>query len=119
LQCQTEILQKNIMLETLKKLLGIEPKADIAELLKNGATILDVRTKGEFTTGHIRGSINIPVEKLAGNINKLKGKNNPIITCCASGSRSASAKGILTTHGFTNVHNGGSWLSLRRKFDLY
>jgi len=107
------------MLEALKKILGIEPKVDLAELVKNGATILDVRTKGEFTTGHIRGSINIPVEILSGNINKLKGKNNPIITCCASGSRSASAKGILSSHGFTNVHNGGSWLSLRRKYDLY
>ena len=107
------------MLEALKKLFGIEPKVDFAELVKNGATILDVRTKGEFAGGHIRGSINIPVEKLAGNINKLKGKSNPIITCCASGSRSASAKGILTSHGFTNVHNGGSWLSLRRKYELY
>ena len=107
------------MLEALKKILGIEPKVDLAELVKNGATILDVRTKGEFTTGHIRGSMNIPVEILSGNINKLKVKNNPIITCCASGSRSASAIGILSSHGFTNVHNGGSWLSLRRKYDLY
>ena len=119
MQHQTKILRKNKMLEALKKILGIEPKVDFAELVKNGATILDVRTKGEFAGEHIRGSINIPVEKLAGNVNKLKGKNNPIITCCASGSRSASAKGILTSHGFTNVHNGGSWISLRRKYELY
>lgn len=107
------------MLETLKKILGIAPKVDLAELVKEGAIILDVRTKAEFAGGHIRGAVNIPVEKLAGNINKLKGKSSPIITCCASGSRSASAKGILTSHGFTNVHNGGSWLSLRRKYNLY
>lgn len=103
------------MLELIKRIFGVTPKADYAELVKEGAVILDVRTKGEFSSGHIRGSVNIPVEKLAGNLNKLKSKINAIITCCASGSRSASAKGILTSHGFTNVHNGGSWLSLRRK----
>jgi len=107
------------MLETLRKLFGIKPKVGLAEIIQEGATILDVRTKAEFTNGHIRGSINIPVEKLAANINKLKGKNSPIITCCASGSRSASAKMLLSSNGFTNVHNGGSWLSLRRKYNLY
>ena len=107
------------MLEALKKILGIAPKVDLAELIKEGAIILDVRTTGEFAGGHIRGAINIPVEKLSGNLNKLKGKNKPIITCCASGARSASAKGILTSNGFTNVYNGGAWLSLRRKYDIY
>ena len=107
------------MLEALKKILGIEPKVDLAELVKDGAIILDVRTTGEYAGGHIRGSINIPVEKLAGNLNKLKSKSKPIITCCASGARSASAKGILTSNGFTNVHNGGSWLKVRQKYNLY
>jgi len=105
------------MLETLKKLFGITPKADFAELVKQGATIIDVRTKGEYAGGHIRGSVNIPLDKLVNNLNKLKGKDKPVITCCASGARSASAKGILTSHGFTNVHNGGSWMSLNRKID--
>lgn len=103
------------MLEAIKKILGIKPKVDFAALVKEDAIILDVRSAGEFASGHIRGSINIPVEKLTGNINKLKGKSKPIITCCASGLRSASAKGILTSHGFTNVYNGGSWQSLNNK----
>jgi len=107
------------MVEILKKLFGIGPKVDLSELVKEGATILDVRTKGEYAAGHIRGSVNIPVEKLSANLNKLKGKNKPVITCCASGSRSASAKGILTSNGFTNVHNGGAWSSLRSKLDIY
>lgn len=107
------------MVETLKKLFGIAPKVDLSELVKEGAIILDVRTKGEYATGHIRGSVNIPVEKLSANLNKLKGKSKPVITCCASGSRSASAKGILTSNGFTNVHNGGAWSSLRTKLDIY
>ena len=102
------------MIETLKKLFVIAPKADFEELVKAGAIIIDVRKKGEYAGGHIRGSVNIPLDKLVSNLNKLK-KNKDIITCCASGSRSASAKGILTSHGFTNVHNGGSWFSLDRK----
>lgn len=107
------------MFESIKKLLGITPKVSLADLVKEGAMIIDVRTKGEYATGHIRGSVNIPLDKLAANLNKLKGKTKPIITCCASGGRSASAKGILTSHGFTNVHNGGAWMSLRRKADVY
>ncbi|HEY6915185.1 MAG TPA: rhodanese-like domain-containing protein [Paludibacter sp.] len=102
------------MIETLKKLFGVAPKVDLGELVREGATIIDVRTKSEYAGGHIRGSVNIPLDKLVANMNKLK-KNKAIITCCASGARSASAKGILTSHGFTNVHNGGSWFSLDRK----
>ena len=88
---------------------------DFSQLVNNGAIILDVRSKGEFAGGHIKGSINIPVDQLEKNLNKLKGKNKPVITCCASGMRSASAKGILKSNGFTEVHNGGSWMSLRNK----
>lgn len=103
------------MLATIKKLMGFGPKADFAELVSQGAVILDVRSKGEYAGGHIKGSINIPVDQLSGNLNKLKDKNKVIITCCASGMRSASAKGILTSNGFTNVYNGGGWQSLKYK----
>lgn len=103
------------MLEAIKKILGIGPKVDLSELVKEGAIILDVRTKGEYNNGHIRGSVNIPVEQLAKNLHKLKDKKKPIITCCESGMRSSSAKGILTSNGFTNVHNGGRWDSLKYK----
>jgi rhodanese-related sulfurtransferase len=106
------------MIATIKQLFGFGPKADLAELAKQGATILDVRSKGEYATGHIKGSVNIPVDQLSKNIGKFKDKNKAIITCCASGMRSASAKGILTSNGFSNVHNGGAWQSLNRKLDL-
>jgi rhodanese-related sulfurtransferase len=52
---------------------------------------------------------------LKNNLGKLKDKNKPIITCCASGMRSASAKSILVANGFTQVHNGGGWNSLQNK----
>ncbi|MBK7234056.1 MAG: rhodanese-like domain-containing protein [Saprospiraceae bacterium] len=102
------------MLNTIKSLLGFGPKVDYAALVKQGAIILDVRSKGEYQGGHIKGSINISVDSLGSNLNKLK-KDKPIITCCASGMRSASAKGILKSNGFTEVHNGGGWSSLLNK----
>ncbi|MDD2797273.1 MAG: rhodanese-like domain-containing protein [Bacteroidales bacterium] len=103
------------MLNLIKQLFGMGPKVDYAELVKQGAIILDVRTKGEYTGGHIKGSLNIPLDALSGNLNKFKDKNKAIITCCASGGRSGVAKNILKSNGYTEVHNGGSWMSLRNK----
>jgi len=103
------------MMETLKKMFGIGPSADYEQLVKDGAVILDVRSKGEYAGGHIKGSINISVDQLKGNLNRLADKQKPIITCCASGMRSGTAKGILESNGYTNVHNGGSWIGLQQK----
>lgn len=100
------------MLESLKKILGIGPATDWKELMQKGAIIVDVRTKGEYQGGHIKGSINIPLQTLSQNLSKLK-KGKPIITCCASGMRSASAKSMLTSSGFSEVYNGGGWMSLQ------
>ena len=102
------------MLDTLKQLFGFGPNVDYAVLVKQGAIILDVRSKGEYASGHIKGSINISVDTLGNNLSKLK-KDKPIITCCASGMRSASAKSILKSNGFTEVHNAGGWSSLQNK----
>jgi rhodanese-related sulfurtransferase len=102
------------MLDAMKSLFGFE-KTDYANLVKDGAIILDVRSKSEFAGGHIKGSINISVDQLAINLHQLKDKTIPIITCCASGMRSATAKSILQSNGFTQVHNGGGWVSLQSK----
>ena len=103
------------MINTIKRLLGIGPKVNYAELVKDGAVILDVRSKGEYSGGHIKGSINISVDTLNNNLGRLKDKDQPIITCCASGMRSASAKNILRSKGYTQVYNGGGWGSLQNK----
>ena len=100
------------MFDSIKSLLGFE-KTDFAQLVKDGALILDVRSKGEYAGGHIQGSINIPLDQLGNNLHRLKDKSKPIITCCASGMRSSSAKSILKSNGFTEVYNGGGWSSLQ------
>lgn len=103
------------MLNTIKNMLGLGPKVDLAEVIKEGAVIVDVRTKGEYAGGHIKGSLNIPVDQLGKNLSKFTDKNKPIITCCASGMRSASARSFLKSNGYTRVYNGGPWTSLRSK----
>ncbi len=103
------------MINTLKQLFGFGPKVAMKELMDQGAIIIDVRTKGEYAGGHIKGSINIPVDQLKSNLKKIKSKDQIVITCCASGMRSASAKGMLKSEGYTNVHNGGAWSSLEYK----
>lgn len=102
------------MLQAIKNLLGLGPKVDYKALVQNGASIIDVRSKGEYQGGHIKGSVNIPLDTLGSNLNKIK-KDKPVITCCASGMRSASAKAMLKSRGFTDVYNGGGWMSLQNK----
>jgi len=102
------------MLEMLKQLLGLGPSVNYKELMQQGAQIVDVRTKAEFNGGHIRGTVNTPLNNLSNHYASLK-KNKPIITCCASGVRSAQAKSILKENGFTEVYNGGGWMSLKNK----
>ncbi len=95
----------------LKSLFG-GTKVNYKELVTNGAIILDVRTTGEYRGGNIKGSVNIPLQNLNQQLSKLD-KTKPIITCCASGMRSASAKTILQANGFAQVYNGGGWSSLQ------
>jgi len=103
------------MFGLIKQMLGFGTKVDFAGLLRNGGIIIDVRTKGEFNGGNIKDSLNIPLDQIASNLSRLKDKDAPIITCCASGMRSANAKMILKSKGYINVHNGGGWSSLRSK----
>lgn len=103
------------MIKAMLNFFGLGPKVDYAELVKHGAIILDVRTKGEYASGHIKGSINIPLDRLSKDLSQLRDKGTPIITCCASGVRSASAKNSLKSFGYVQVYNGGSWRSLNYK----
>ena len=102
------------MIDALKSMLGLGPTVDYNELMAKGAQIIDVRTPGEYSGGHIKGSKNIPLQSLSNSLGKIN-KEKPVITCCASGMRSASAKSVLQSNGFKEVYNGGGWSSLNSK----
>lgn len=104
-------------MQFIRKLFGLKPPVNFSELVQNKAIIIDVRTVAEFKSGCIKKSVNIPVNDLPKKLNKLKDKNQPIITCCASGIRSAMARQLLQSNGFKNVYNGGSWHRLQRKIN--
>ena len=101
------------MLNFLKKLFSPSSALNYRELVHSGAMIVDVRTPSEYSQGHIQGSVNIPLQKLDKSIAQIS-KDTTIITCCASGMRSATAKSILLSAGFNKVYNGGGWLSLNQ-----
>ena len=95
----------------LKNLFGGE---DITEKLREGAFLVDVRSPQEFDAGHVKGSTNIPVDRISSSLDKFKNKKN-IVVFCASGNRSSQAKIILEKNGFNNVTNGGTWQSVNEK----
>lgn len=76
-------------------------------LVEGGAKLVDVRTPGEHASGHIRGSVNIPVSELAGRTAELGDKKKPVVVYCASGMRSASAASTLRRAGFPEVYDLG------------
>ena len=86
----------------------------IQEYVQKGAVILDVRTPAEFKEGHIKGSKNIALQVLNGQVETIKKWNKPVIACCKSGMRSAQATSILKQNGIDCI-NGGGWNSLENK----
>lgn len=95
------------MLSIFKKLFALPDDTTIKEALAAGALLIDVRTPGEFATGNIKGSINIPVDRLNNEISTLKA-DKPIIVYCRSGARSMAAKKMLMNKGFKKIVDGGS-----------
>ena len=73
------------------------------------ATIIDVRTPGEFMMGNVEGSINIPLDEVPSRIEEFKTIEGDIILCCASGNRSGQATMFLQQNGLSNAYNGGGW----------
>ena len=83
---------------------------ELENIIKNNKNtlILDVRTVGEFRSGHIPNAKNIPVQELSSQVNNLDAyKDDDIIVYCASGGRSSSAANILSKNGFNKVYNLG------------
>lgn len=80
---------------------------DARTLVADGAKLIDVRSNGEFGGGHIEGAVNIPIQELARRMDELGDKDKKIVLYCQSGGRSAMAKRLLESNGFTGIHDMG------------
>ena len=94
----------------------ITKESELIELIKEGAILIDVRSSEEFAEGSVRGAINIPVDVLENNVEKLP-TDKHIIVFCKSGNRAAEAKAILEENNITDVINGGSWEEVQKAFE--
>jgi phage shock protein E len=83
----------------------------LPDLLQQGAQVLDVRSIGEFASGHAPGSVNIPLTEIGERAGELD-PSRWVVVCCASGTRSAMARLQLRRKGFERVLNAGSWRNL-------
>lgn len=94
---------------------GTLPQIDIETYIhdheKENHVLIDVRSVGEFKSGHLPKARNIPLEELERKLDGIP-KDKPVILVCWSGSRSASATRYLIKAGYENVHNlkGGTML---------
>lgn len=87
----------------------------ISAFKERGAVVIDVRTPGEYKSGHVRGSKNFPLQGISGKAKEITRMNKPVILCCASGMRSGQATRILKKAG-VDCMNGGSWTKVERAF---
>lgn len=81
--------------------------ADAKELVAKGASLIDVRSPGEYADGHAPGAKNIPVDEIAARLAEIP-RDKPVLVYCRSGMRSGRAAGILKDAGYENIHNIGA-----------
>ncbi|MDL2318462.1 rhodanese-like domain-containing protein [Eubacteriales bacterium OttesenSCG-928-A19] len=97
-------------------MLGFFSKQDINKGVNeynatNGAVLLDVRTRDEYRSGHVPGSMHIDVAEIHAAATAIPDKTTPLFVYCQSGSRSGMAVNALKKMGFTNVKNIGGIMS--------
>lgn len=78
--------------------------------LDSGAVLIDVRSVQEFSSGSVRGAINIPLDRVVAEVGKRFPNKETVLLChCASGMRSGSAVSQLKAAGYANAQNVGSY----------
>lgn len=94
---------------------GLDNEADIPALIRGGALVIDVRSPGEFSGGHIEGAVNIPYDVISSEIGKLlRNKDKAVVLYCHSGARAAAAKKSLVQAGYTHVVNAFTLRHMRK-----
>ena len=72
------------------------------------ATIIDVRSEGEFAGGHVAGAVNIPLQTVPDEVEAIKAMPRPIVLCCASAT-AATGTDVPPSQGLDGLYNGGGW----------
>lgn len=85
-------------------------QADVA----NGGQFIDVRTPDEYTSGHITGAINLPLQVIQTGALPTVAKDKPVYVYCQSGNRSSQATQILKKAGFTNIIDLGAMSNVQK-----
>jgi cysteine synthase/rhodanese-related sulfurtransferase len=97
---------------------------EAARLVRDGALLLDVRTPGEYDSGHIAEAVNVPLQAIqAGPVQGLPAdKSKQIVTICGVGKRSMAALQLLKGQGYERVKSirGGmqAWLAERQPLKI-
>ena len=85
-----------------KKIISV--KESVVLINRQPTILVDVRNANEFTLGRIDNSLNIPLDQLAENIDKLKkNPNKTILVYCQKGFRSSQAVKILNKLGIDSA----------------
>ena len=97
------------MIENISKGLKQWHLADAEKFPRDGSvTLLDTRTVGEYSRGHIEGFKNIPVDELRERIGEIE-QGKPVYVICQSGLRSYIATRILEGNGFEAYNFAGGF----------
>ncbi len=97
------------MIDNISKGLKQWHLQDVYQLPRDGSvTLLDTRTVGEYSRGHIEGFVNIPVDELRERIGEIEAEK-PVYVICQSGLRSYIATRILEGHGFEAYNFAGGF----------
>jgi rhodanese-related sulfurtransferase len=71
----------------------------LAEAVRRGTTVVDVREPQEYLAGHVPGAVLIPMGQLPSRMQELD-RDAPVHVVCASGNRSAAMTDFLRAAGF-------------------
>ena len=100
------IIQKNLNLKRSFDTNKDITKEELKSYIKQGATIIDVRSAQEYKEGHVDGAISIPDYQIKKEIEKkITNKDKIIVVYCTTGHRSKKSQKILENLGYTNVYN--------------
>lgn len=105
---QAALVAENILYGRFRQV----PVTQVRSLVEEQAFIVDVREKGEYEAGHLKGSVNIPLSELRERTDEIP-KDRPVYLHCRSSQRSYNALMALQGRGYENVVNiSGSFLGI-------